>query len=264
MNLTAKHISTVFSQNIYFHRLNLFILDSPKKTRQDEQFFPNADSQEAQNRKFVFFGVAWFLEREFVPPNLEELITISFENAYLNSYMGSLRGSGINAMSISVDYSSSSSSSSPPQLTPWDESNTTEQEQNKPNVAVILTIFACVFCAVVVVSYMLHQREYGIDHGYVDDEMSDEMLDFEIRVVNPKPKPNRSSKPPLDRKRRNSKRNDGRSKDIFRIQGTLEKNNTATVDDLLNCHSFNSGISSLDVSVLSAETYDRRHLYEIS
>ena len=253
VTLTKEHLSVVFSQNIYFHHLDLQILET-NLNRKLEFSTPKSSF-------FTFDGSAWFIDEKFIPKDIQTLVARSFDDYYLTSYVGQLRSSGIDAMSIYVDSSSHTSS-----LTSTGDMLVVEEiDESRPrNLQGIFIGFSLVVCVVILVSYTLYQREVtGIDPNYVENEDGRIDLEFEIVTCHKKTvttHPNSS---------------------IFLERGHDNR------FDVTNINSFHSDLSSFDkdesdyyytrnaystttfvepdVSAITAETsFERQQIYEIS
>jgi len=233
VEITEQHMSVVFSQNIYFHRLDLMIENSKRKR----------SLQRRDDGMFVFSGSAWYIERKFIPVDLQSYIDESFDDYYIQSYTGALRLHGIDIMSIEVGATLASGNNAV-------NSSIPQQKKRKlPKIATVFIIFAASFCVIVFIFYMMHQRDRtGIDYDFDDedddysDEFGDGMINLEVKVVK--------------KYRKKKKKKKERSNDIFRPQTSKKED----VEVLLNDVSFNSGGSSIeflepDVSVITTDSF---------
>ena len=78
VTLTKEHLIVVFSQNIYFHHLDLHILDT--------NLICKLIYSTHENSFFIFDGYAWFIDEKFIPEDIGTLIAHSFDDYYLTSY----------------------------------------------------------------------------------------------------------------------------------------------------------------------------------
>ena len=267
LDLTEDHMSLVFSQNVYFHKLDLDLLRAERHRDLSSQHPTKSSS--SLNIVFTIDGSAWFMTKANISSDLRKLIERSFDDFYLTSYVGTLRTSGINAVSVHVD----SSASPQNENTMGNIDQLNQLKRRKPIQALTVSIsFVSVVCLVAFVSYMLYQREVtGIDHSYThEDEELDDKINLEFEIVTHhgmKVSPRSFSPSPLGVETKGSFET---VQNVFRHEPQYSQQQ----HDMHQINQSHSGISSLDsdmyaynqhqyvqdadVSVITTDTFERQ------